>query len=49
MPDPAKSAAGEWLSKGKRNRHKIVAAAWELYADLGVDNVRTEDVAQAAD
>lgn len=48
MPDPAKSAAGEWLSKGKRNRHKIVAAAWELYADLGVDNVRTEDVAQAS-
>ncbi|SMY04439.1 transcriptional regulator, TetR family [Brevibacterium aurantiacum] len=48
LPNPANHAAGEWMSKGKRNRHKIVAAAWELYADLGVDNVRTEDVAQAS-
>lgn len=48
LPDPAKSAAGEWMSKGKRNRHKIIAAAWELYADRGVDDVRTEDVAQAS-
>ncbi|WP_231442494.1 TetR family transcriptional regulator C-terminal domain-containing protein [Brevibacterium zhoupengii] len=46
LPNLAK--AGEWMSKGKRNRHRIVAAAWELYADLGVDNVRTEDVAQAS-
>ena len=48
LPNPANHAAGEWMSKGKRNRHKIVVAAWELYADLGVDNVRTEDVAQAS-
>lgn len=47
-PDPAKAAPGKWMSKGNRNRHRIVAAAWELYADLGVDNVRTEDVAQAS-
>lgn len=48
LPNLAQAEAGEWMSKGKRNRHRIVAAAWELYADLGVDNVRTEDVAQAS-
>lgn len=48
LPDPATSVVGEWMSKGKRNRRRIVAAAWALYADLGVDNVRTEDVAQAS-
>ncbi|MGO2861522.1 MAG: TetR family transcriptional regulator, partial [Brevibacterium sp.] len=36
-----------WMSKGTRNRRKIVAAAWELYADRGIDKVRTEDVARA--
>ena len=35
------------MSKGTRNRSKIIAAAWELYADHGIDNVRTEDVARA--
>ncbi|WP_241242572.1 TetR/AcrR family transcriptional regulator [Brevibacterium aurantiacum] len=35
------------MSKGTRNRQKIIAAAWELYADRGIDNVRTEDVANA--
>jgi AcrR family transcriptional regulator len=35
-----------WMSKGTRNRVKIIAAAWELYADLGIDKVRTEDVAR---
>ena len=39
----------EWVSKGKRNRQRIIAAAWELYADRGIDNVRTEDVAQACE
>ena len=48
LPDRAKAGAGEWMSKGKRNRHKIVVAAWELYADRGVDDVRTEDVARAS-
>ena len=38
----------EWMSKGTRNRLKIIAAAWRLYADLGIDKVRTEDVADAA-
>ena len=38
----------EWMSKGTRNRVTIIAAAWELYADLGIDKVRTEDVARAA-
>ena len=37
-----------WMSKGTRNRLKIIAAAWRLYADLGIDKVRTEDVADAA-
>jgi AcrR family transcriptional regulator len=36
-----------WMSKGTRNRLKIIAAAWELYADRGIDKVRTEDVARA--
>ncbi|RBP61719.1 TetR family transcriptional regulator [Brevibacterium sanguinis] len=36
-----------WLSKGKRNRHRIIATAWELYADHGIDNVPTSDVAAA--
>lgn len=38
----------EWMSKGTRNRLKIIVAAWRLYADLGIDKVRTEDVADAA-
>ena len=37
-----------WMSKGTRNRAKIIAAAWELYADRGIDKVRTEDVAHAS-
>ena len=40
--------ATDWMSKGTRNRLKIIAAAWRLYADLGIDKVRTEDVADAA-
>ncbi len=43
--DPAVS--DQWLSKGKRNRRRIVAAAWELYADRGIDNVPTGDIAAA--
>ncbi len=43
-PAPTK----EWMSKGTRNRVTIIVAAWELYADLGIDRVRTEDVADAA-
>lgn len=35
-----------WLSKGKRNRRRIVATAWQLYADKGIDNVRTHDIAE---
>ncbi|WP_241897474.1 TetR family transcriptional regulator [Brevibacterium epidermidis] len=42
------TSAHEWMSKGTRNRLKIIAAAWRLYADLGIDKVRTEDVADAA-
>ena len=38
----------DWMSKGTRNRVKIIAAAWKLYADLGIDKVRTDDVARAA-
>lgn len=38
----------DWMSKGTRNRMKIIAAAWQLYADLGIDKVRTEDVADVA-
>lgn len=45
---PAADPAQEWMSKGTRNRVTIIAAAWELYADLGIDKVRTEDVARAA-
>lgn len=40
--------AQDWMSKGTRNRVKIIAAAWKLYADLGIDKVRTDDVARAA-
>ncbi|SMX89764.1 TetR family transcriptional regulator [Brevibacterium antiquum] len=47
LPDPADCPASAWMSKGTRNRQKIIAAAWELYADRGIDNVRTEDVANA--
>ncbi|MGR6091514.1 TetR family transcriptional regulator [Brevibacterium sp. CSND-B09] len=38
----------DWMSRGTRNRLKIIAAAWRLYADLGIDKVRTEDVADVA-
>src|SRR5699024_9444891 len=38
----------ESMSQGTRNRAKIIAAAWQLYADLGIDKVRTEDAAGAA-
>lgn len=38
---------GRWMSKGKRSRRTIVAVAWELYADRGIDNVRTSDIAAA--
>ncbi len=38
----------DWMSKGTRNRVTIIAAAWELYADLGIAKVRTEDVARAS-
>jgi AcrR family transcriptional regulator len=44
-PAPAR----EWMSKGTRNRLKIIAVAWKLYADRGIDKVRTEDVAHAAE
>lgn len=46
-PLPA-TLATEWMSKGTRNRLRIIAAAWRLYADRGIDKVRTEDVADAA-
>lgn len=42
------ASAHEWMSKGTRNRLKIIVATWRLYADLGIDKVRTEDVADAA-
>lgn len=45
---PPRTSVPEWMSKGTRNRLKIIAAAWRLYADLGIDKVRTEDVADAA-
>jgi|SRR5699024_5550164 len=45
---PAADPTRDWMSKGTRNRVKIIAAAWELYADLGIDKVRTEDVARTA-
>ncbi|WP_367647450.1 TetR family transcriptional regulator C-terminal domain-containing protein [Brevibacterium sp. CT2-23B] len=45
---PAPPPTADWMSKGTRNRVKIIAAAWRLYADLGIDKVRTEDVARAA-
>jgi AcrR family transcriptional regulator/DNA-binding transcriptional regulator YdaS (Cro superfamily) len=45
---PAADPTQDWMSKGTRNRVRIIAAAWELYADLGIDKVRTEDVARTA-
>ncbi|WP_246490412.1 TetR family transcriptional regulator C-terminal domain-containing protein [Brevibacterium oceani] len=45
---PAADPTQEWMSKGTRSRVTIIAAAWELYADLGIAKVRTEDVARAA-
>lgn len=45
--DRPKASGEDWVPKGKRNQRRIVAAAWELYADRGIDNVRTEDVAHA--
>src|SRR5699024_651864 len=45
---PVADPTQEWMSKGTRNRLKIIAAAWELYADRGIDKVRTEDVARAS-
>ena len=45
---PPRTSVPEWMSKGTRNRVKIIAAAWRLYADLGIDKVRTEDVADSA-
>ncbi|WP_131259953.1 TetR family transcriptional regulator [Brevibacterium aurantiacum] len=45
---PVVAPTQEWMSKGTRSRVTIIAAAWELYADLGIDKVRTEDVADAA-
>lgn len=44
---PAADPTQGWMSKGTRSRVTIIAAAWELYADLGIDKVRTEDVARA--
>lgn len=48
-PEESGPSHEEWVSKGKRNRRRIIVAAWELYADQGIDNVRTEDVAQACE
>jgi AcrR family transcriptional regulator len=45
---PAADPTQDWMSKGTRNRVRIIAAAWGLYADLGIDKVRTEDVARTA-
>ncbi len=45
---PESAAEKDWMSRGTRNRLKIIAAAWRLYADLGIDKVRTEDVADVA-
>lgn len=45
---PAPAVEKPWMSKGTRNRARIIAAAWELYADRGIDKVRTEDVARAS-
>nr|WP_167952976.1 TetR family transcriptional regulator [Brevibacterium marinum] len=47
--DQSPSRSANWVPKGKRNQRRIIAAAWELYADRGIDNVRTEDVATACD
>lgn len=45
---PGRADDGEWMSKGTRNRRRIVAAAWELYADRGIDAVRVHDIAEAS-
>lgn len=45
---PRPDASTTWMSKGTRNRRRIVAAAWELYADRGIDAVRVHDIAAAA-
>lgn len=45
---PCRADNGEWMSKGTRNRRRIVAAAWELYADRGIDAVRVHDIAEAS-
>lgn len=45
---PGRAVGGEWMSKGTRNRRRIVAAAWELYADRGIDAVRVHDIAEAS-
>lgn len=45
---PTVAPTQEWMSKGTRSRVTIIAAAWELYADLGIAKVRTEDVARAS-
>src|SRR5699024_3235933 len=37
-----------WMSKGTRNRAKIIAAAWELYADRGSDKAGTDGLAHAS-
>jgi AcrR family transcriptional regulator/transcriptional regulator with XRE-family HTH domain len=45
---PTADPTQAWMSKGTRSRVTIIAAAWELYADLGIAKVRTEDVARVA-
>lgn len=45
---PTPAPTQDWMSKGTRSRVTIIAAAWELYADLGIAKVRTEDVARAS-
>ncbi|MCT1550814.1 TetR family transcriptional regulator [Brevibacterium casei] len=37
-----------WMSKGTRNRRRIVEVAWELYADRGIESVRVHDIAEAS-
>ncbi|WP_313450137.1 TetR family transcriptional regulator [Brevibacterium casei] len=39
---------GAWMSKGTRNRRRIVEVAWALYADRGIDSVRVSDIAEAS-
>lgn len=48
IPEIEEPSDPEWMSKGTRNRRKIIAAAWELYADRGIDNVRNHDIAAAS-